>query len=316
VSEEFCDVGRGITLCYETFGERSDPTALLIMGLGTQMVAWHEDFCRELAGRGLHVVRFDNRDIGRSTHMAGRPPTIPQLLLRSKRAASYTLADMADDAAGLLRELELAPAHVIGASMGGMIAQTLAANHPSLVRSLVSIMSNTGSRRSGQPSLRIYSVFLRRAPREREAFIEHMEGVFSAIGSSGLPQDLEDLRELAAVSYDRGHDPEGPGRQLAAIIASGDRTADLRRIAVPTLVVHGTADPLVGPSGGRATAKAIPGAQLMTVEGMGHDLPRAMWPRLLDAIVDQARSADDPEAPDDQHLPPQTQPSSLSGLQG
>jgi pimeloyl-ACP methyl ester carboxylesterase len=109
VSEEFCDVGRGITLCYETFGERSDPTALLVMGLGTQMVAWHEDFCRELAGRGLHVVRFDNRDIGRSTHMTGRPPTIPQLLLRSKRAATYTLTDMADDAAGLLRELELAP---------------------------------------------------------------------------------------------------------------------------------------------------------------------------------------------------------------
>jgi pimeloyl-ACP methyl ester carboxylesterase len=206
---------------------------------------------------------------------------------------------------------------VIGASMGGMIAQTLAANHPSLVRSLVSIMSNTGSRRSGQPSLRIYSVFLRRAPREREAFIEHMESVFSAIGSSGLPQDLEDLRELAAISYDRDHDPQGPGRQLAAIIASGDRTADLRRIAMPTLVVHGTADPLVGPSGGRATAKAIPGAQLMTVEGMGHDLPRAMWTRLIDAIADQVRSADDPDGPNDaEHPPPQAHPSSLSGLQG
>jgi pimeloyl-ACP methyl ester carboxylesterase len=287
------------------------------MGLGTQMVAWHEDFCRELAGRGLHVVRFDNRDIGRSTHMTGRPPTIPQLLLRSKRAATYTLTDMADDAAGLLRELELAPAHVIGASMGGMIAQTLAANHPSLVRSLVSIMSNTGSRRSGQPSLRIYSVFLRRAPREREAFIEHMESLFAAIGSSGLPQDLEGLRELAAISYDRDHDPQGPGRQLAAIIASGDRTADLRRIAMPTLVVHGTADPLVGPSGGRATAKAIPGARLMTVEGMGHDLPRAMWTLLIDAIADQARSADDPDDLNDgEHPPQQAHPSSLSGLQG
>jgi pimeloyl-ACP methyl ester carboxylesterase len=315
VSEQFCDVGRGVTLCYETFGEPANPTALLIMGLGTQMVAWHEDFCRELADHGLHVVRFDNRDIGRSTHMSGRPPTVPQLLLRSKRAASYTLTDMADDAAGLLRELDLAPAHVIGASMGGMIAQTLAANHPSLVRSLVSIMSNTGSRRSGQPSLRIYSVFLRRAPRERAAFIAHMESVFTAIGSTGLPQDLDDLRELAAISYDRDHDPQGPGRQLAAIIASGDRTADLRRIAIPTLVVHGTADPLVSTSGGRATAKAIPGAQLMSIEGMGHDLPRAMWPRLIDAIVDQARSADDPDGPDD-GLSPQAQPSSLSGLQG
>jgi pimeloyl-ACP methyl ester carboxylesterase len=314
VSEQFCDVGRGVTLCYETFGEPSDPTALLVMGLGTQMVAWHEDFCRELAGRGLHVVRFDNRDIGRSTHMAGSPPTIPQLLLRSKRAASYTLTDMADDAAGLLRELGLAPAHVIGASMGGMIAQTLAANHPSLVRSLVSIMSNTGARRSGQPSLRIYSVFLRRPPREREAFIAHMERLFTAIGSRDLPQDLDDLRELAAISFDRDRDPQGPGRQLAAIIASGDRTADLRRIAIPTLVVHGTDDPLVSPSGGRATAKAIPGARLMNIEGMGHDLPRAVWPRLIDSIAEQAHRAD---APDDEHLPPQAQrPPSLSGLQG
>ncbi len=313
MSEQFCDVGRGVTLCYETFGERSDRTALLVMGLGTQMVAWHEDFCRELAGHGLHVVRFDNRDIGRSTHMTGSPPTIPQLLLRSKRAARYTLTDMADDAAGLLRELGLAPAHVIGASMGGMIAQTLAANHPSLVRSLVSIMSNTGARLSGQPSLRIYSVFLRRPPREREAFIAHMERLFTAIGSRGLPQDLEDLRELAAVSFDRDRDPQGPGRQLAAIIASGDRTADLRRIAIPTLVVHGTADPLVSPSGGRATAKAIPGARLMTIDGMGHDLPRAIWPRLIDAIVEQAHRAD---APDGEHLPPQAQRPSLAGLQG
>jgi pimeloyl-ACP methyl ester carboxylesterase len=279
-----------VTLCYETFGEPSDPTALLIMGLGTQMIAWHEDFCTRLAARGLHVVRFDNRDIGRSTHLSGRPPTIAQLLLRSKRAARYTLGDMADDAAGLLRELELGPAHVIGASMGGMIAQTLAAHHPDQVRSLVSIMSNTGSRWSGQPSLRIYSVFLRRAPRERAAFIAHMERLFAAIGSSGLPQDLEDLRELAGMSYDRDHDPEGPGRQLAAIIASGDRTAELRRITAPTLVIHGTADQLVTPSGGRATARAIAEARLMTVEGMGHDLPRAVWPRLLDAIAEHVRS--------------------------
>src|SRR5258708_4068927 len=162
VSEQFCDVGRGVTLCYETFGDASDPTALLIMGLGTQMVAWHEDFCRQLADRGFHVVRFDNRDIGRSTHLPGRPPTIPQLLLRSRRAARYPLADMAQDSATLLDELELSPAHVIGASMGGMIAQTLAARHPRSVRSLVSIMSNTGSMRSGQPSLGIYSIFLRR----------------------------------------------------------------------------------------------------------------------------------------------------------
>jgi pimeloyl-ACP methyl ester carboxylesterase len=292
VSEEFCDVGRGITLCYETFGQPSDPTALLIMGLGTQMVAWQEEFCEALAERGLYVVRFDNRDIGRSTRMSGRPPSISQLLRRSRSAARYTLADMAEDAVALLRELDLAPAHVIGASMGGMIAQTVAARHPESVRSLVSIMSNTGSRWSGQPSLRVYSMFLRRAPQEREAFIDHMVGVFKTIGSRTLPRDPGELRELAARSFDRGHDVAGPGRQLGAIIAAGDRTPELRRITAPTLVVHGTADPLVTPSGGRATARAIAGARLMTVEGMGHDLPRAVWPRVIDAIAAHAHEAD------------------------
>jgi pimeloyl-ACP methyl ester carboxylesterase len=292
VSEEFCDVGREITLCYETFGDASDPTALLIMGLGTQMLGWQEDFCHELAGRGLHVVRFDNRDVGRSTHMGGRPPTIPQLLMRSKRAARYTLADMADDAAGLLDELELAPAHVIGASMGGMIAQLLAVRHPEKVRSLVSIMSNTGSLRVGQPSPRVYPIFLRPPPASRLEFVARMDRVFATIGSSGLPQDPRDIHELAGVSYDRDHDPEGPGRQLGAIIACGDRTAQLRRIAAPTLVIHGTADPLVAYSGGKATARAIPGAKLLSVEGMGHDLPRAAWPTLIEAIAGHAHRAD------------------------
>jgi pimeloyl-ACP methyl ester carboxylesterase len=311
VNEQFCDVGRGVTLCYETFGDASDPTALLIMGLGTQMVAWHEDFCRQLADRGFHVVRFDNRDIGRSTHVAGRPPTIPQLLLRSRRAARYTLADMAQDSATLLDELELSPAHVIGASMGGMIAQTLAARHPRSVRSLVSIMSNTGSMRSGQPSLGIYSIFLRRAPQRREDFIEHMVRLFEAIGSSTLPRDPDEIRALAAISYDRDHDPAGPGRQLAAIIASGDRTAELRGITAPTLVIHGTADRLVAPSGGRATARAIPRSQLMPVAGMGHDLPRAVWPQLIDAITANAARAD----PARKHPSLQTSPS-VPDLQG
>jgi pimeloyl-ACP methyl ester carboxylesterase len=292
MSEQFCDVGRGITLCYETFGEPSDPTALLVMGLATQMVAWNEDFCRRLAERGLHVVRFDNRDIGRSTHVAGAPPKPHQLLLRSRRAAHYDLGDMAQDTATLLSELELGPAHVIGASMGGMIAQTLAARHPRSVRSLVSIMSNTGSMRSGQPALGLYSTLLRRAPREREAFIEHMVRVFDMIGSPGLPRDLEEIRELAAVSYDRDHDPAGPGRQLAAIIASGDRTAELHGISAPTLVIHGIADRLVSPSGGRATARAIFRSRLMLVPGMGHDLPRAVWPTLIEAIAAHAERAD------------------------
>ncbi len=292
MSEECCDVGRGITLCYETFGDRSNPTVLLIMGLGTQMVAWQEDFCLELAGRGFHVVRFDNRDIGRSTHVSGRPPTVPQLLRRSKRAAHYTLGDMADDAAGLLSELDLAPAHVVGASMGGMIAQLLAARHPQAVRSLVSVMSNTGGIGNGQPALRIYPVLLRRASREREQFIAHAQRVFEAIGSRGIPRDPQDIVAIAGESYDRDHNPDGAGRQLAAIIASGDRTPELRQIVAPTLVIHGTADRLVAPSGGRATARAIPGAELLRIEGMGHDLPRAVWPRLIDAIAEQAVRAD------------------------
>jgi pimeloyl-ACP methyl ester carboxylesterase len=309
VAEQLCDVGRGVTLCYETFGEESDPTALLIMGLGTQMIAWHEDFCRRLAEHGLHVVRFDNRDIGRSTHLAGAPPTLAQMLRRSRRAAHYTLADMAGDAAGLLRARELGAAHVIGASMGGMIAQTLAARHPGQVRSLTSIMSSTGSRRSGQPALRTYPIFLRRVPLGREAYIARMQRTFAAIGSRRLPRDEPDIRAMAAASYDRDHDQRGALRQLAAILASGDRTAELRRIAAPTLVIHGSADPLVSVSGGRATARAIPGAQLMIVKDMGHDLPRVLWPTLIDAIARHAVRAGG--APQRHPLRP-TQPTSVS----
>jgi len=296
VSEQTCDVGRGITLCYETFGDAGDPPVLLVMGLGTQMIAWHEDFCRELAERGFYVISFDNRDVGHSTHVSGPPPTVAQLLTRSRRAARYSLADMAEDAAGLLRELGLEPAHVVGASMGGMIAQVIAARHPRSVRSLVSIMSNTGSLLSGQPSLRVYSTFLRQAPPEREAYIRHMTAVFELIGSPAPRRDLQQVRELVAQSYDRDHDPAGTGRQLAAIIASGNRTAELRRIVAPTLVIHGAADRLVGPSGGRATARAIPGAQLMIVDGMGHDLPLELWPRIIDAIAGHAAAADAAQA--------------------
>jgi pimeloyl-ACP methyl ester carboxylesterase len=284
MSEQFCDVGRGISLCYETFGDPSDPTALLIMGLGMQMVAWHKDFCERLATTGLHVVRFDNRDAGRSTHLEGPPPNVYQLLRRSSARARYSLADMALDAASLLQELDLAPAHVIGASMGGMIAQTLAARHPELVSSLTSIMSNTGSRFAGQPALKIYPIFLRRPPVQREAFVEHATTLFKQIGSTGLPIDEADIRGLAESSFDRDSDRTGSGRQLAAIIASRDRTAELRQISAPTLVVHGSNDPLISPSGGRATARAIHGARLMMIDGMGHDLPRAIWPQLIDAI--------------------------------
>ena len=292
--EQMCRVSDEIELCYETFGDSSDPTALLIMGLATQMIAWPDDFCRQLADRGFHVVRFDNRDIGRSTHVKGRPPTIGQLLRRSKKPARYLLSDMADDAAGLLRELDLAPAHVIGASMGGMIAQTLAARHPDSVLSLTSIMSNTGAVLTGRPALRLLPIFLARPRGGREDSIERVMEVFAAIGSRGLPMDTDLIRDMAERAYDRDHDPNGPGRQLAAIIASGNRTKELRRISAPTLVIHGTDDRLVGPSGGRATARAIPNAKILKIKGMGHDLPRAAWTQMLDAIAATAALAEPP----------------------
>jgi len=242
------------------------------------------------------VVRFDNRDIGRSTKIYGRPPTPAQLLRRRIDPVLYTLSDMAEDAAGLLRELGVAPAHVVGASMGGMIAQTLAAQRPECVRSLVSIMSNTGNRWKGQPAFSIYRYLLRAAPADREGYIEYTARVFEAIGSQGLPQDHERVRDMVSRSYDRGHDPTGSGRQLGAIIASGDRTAELRTITAPTLVIHGSKDRMVAPSGGEATAAAIPGARLMVVEGMGHDLPEAAWPQLVPAIADHAHAADEAAA--------------------
>jgi pimeloyl-ACP methyl ester carboxylesterase len=292
VPEQFCDVGGGITLCYETYGDPADPAALLIMGLGAQMVAWQQDFCEGLAERGLFVVRFDNRDIGRSTHLQGPPPSLLELLRYSAASTRYMLADMAQDTAGLLDELEIDSAHVIGASMGGMIAQTLAVRHPTRVRSLVSIMSSTGGRRVGRPALSSYAIFLRKAPHERAAFIAHAERLFAKIGSRGIPQDTEGVRRIAALSFDRELDRTGTGRQLAAIIASGDRSAELATVTTPTLVIHGSVDPLISPSGGRATARAIPGARLEIVEGMGHDLPRVLWPRLIDAFAAHAGAAD------------------------
>jgi len=292
--EEIARIG-DVELAYETFGDPADPALLLVMGLGTQMLGWRAGFCAELAERGFRVIRYDNRDVGRSTKFSShRPPTAAQLIRRDKKAAAYALADMADDAVGLLDALGVPAAHVVGASMGGMIAQTIAFRHPGRVLSLVSIMSNTGARFSGQPSLSMYGTLLKRAPREREAYIEHQMQVFAKTGSPGFPRDEADKRELAVASYERGHDPAGSGRQLAAIIASGDRTADLRTIRAPTLVIHGDKDRLVAPSGGRATAKAIPGARLLTIEGMGHDLPRGAWRRIIDAIAENAARAVEP----------------------
>jgi pimeloyl-ACP methyl ester carboxylesterase len=292
MSEEFVDVGRGITLCYERFGDPADPPILLIMGLGTQMIAWHDDFCEELVERGFHVVRFDNRDVGRSTHMDFPPPSVGQLVRRRFRREQYTLSDMAEDAAGLIRELDLGSVHVVGASLGGMIGQVLAAEHPKLVRSLTSLMSSTGSRFHGQPHVSVYRYFLRPPPRDREGYIDRAAEVFGMIGSTGFDRDEAYIRERAARSYDRGYSVAGGGRQLGATLATGNRTGLLRQIKAPTLVIHGTVDKLIRPSGGRATAKAIPGARLMLIEGMGHDLPRGAWPRIIDAIAVHARAAE------------------------
>jgi pimeloyl-ACP methyl ester carboxylesterase len=294
--EHFATVG-DVELCYETFGDPASPPMLLIMGLGTQMIAWHDELCGQLARRGYFVVRYDNRDVGRSSRIDGvRPPTPSEIVRRRPGRVAYTLSDMARDGAGLLDHLGLESAHVVGASMGGMIAQTLAVEAPERVRSLTSIMSNTGSRWTGQPAVGLYPVLLRRPPAGRDAYAEFTVQLMRRIGSPGFERDEDDLREMARLAFDRGLSAAGTGRQLAAIMASGDRSAALRRIAAPTLVIHGSADRLVRPSGGRATARAIPGARLMLVEGMGHDLPRGAWPRLVDAIAEHAAAADSGDA--------------------
>ncbi len=290
--EQLVDVGRGITLCCETFGDRSDPPLLLVMGLGMQMVHWQEGLIERFVDRGLFVVRFDNRDRGRSTHVAAPTPTPARLLTRRFGPQQYTLEDMARDTAGLLDALELDSVHVAGVSMGGMIAQTLAASRPRRVRSLVSIMSSTGSRRVGQPKPHVYPLLLRAAPRDRAAFVEHQLRVLTAIGAPGDVLDTPDGRAYLAGTYDRDPDARGTGRQLAAILASGDRTAALRTIGAPTLVIHGDADPLITPSGGQATARAIPGARLLLVPGMGHGLPERLWPQLVDAVAGHVEAAE------------------------
>jgi pimeloyl-ACP methyl ester carboxylesterase len=291
MAESFCRVG-DVEICFETFGDPADPALLLVMGLGTQMLGWHEDFCTALAARGFHVIRYDNRDIGRSTILSSAPvPTLGQIVRRDKRAASYTLAEMAADGVGLLDHLGIERAHIVGVSMGGMIAQTIAARRPERVLSLTSIMSSTGSRWRGQPALKTYRQFLRPVSTDRATYIAQTAALFDIIGSPGFDRADEDLRSLLGAMYDRGHDAGSVTRQLAAILASGDRTAELRHITAPTLVIHGTADKLVAASGGRATARAVPGARLLMIEGMGHDLPRGAWPQLIDAIVENTRRA-------------------------
>ncbi|WP_410630546.1 alpha/beta fold hydrolase [Amycolatopsis sp. cmx-4-83] len=271
----------GIELCHESFGDRAGRPLLLIMGLAAPMIWWDEEFCETLAARGFHVIRFDNRDAGRSTRLHGRADLAQAYLLRR---SPYTLADMADDAAGLLTELGIPAAHVVGASMGGMIAQTLAIRHPSRVLSLTSIMSSTGGRFVGRPSARALPMLLTAPPKDRESYVETLMRTFRLIGSPAYPFDEARMRNRAERTYDRGLPPGGALRQLAAIMADRDRAPGLRRTKLPALVVHGARDPLVHVSGGRATARAIPGAALDIVPGMGHDLPRAVWPRLIRGI--------------------------------
>jgi len=267
-----------LELAYERFGDPSLPPVLLLMGLGTQMLGWPDGFCDALVARGLHVMRFDNRDVGLSSHMSDAPPPDLAAIFRGDTSsASYTLSDMAGDTVGLLRPLGLESAHLVGASMGGMIAQTMAIEYPDRVRSLTSIMSTTGDPAVGQSTREAMAALLSPPAATREAAIERTLSILRVIGSPGFKLDEADVRWRTGLAYDRANDPVGVSRQLAAIAASGDRTAALGSVLVPTLVLHGADDPLVNVSGGRATARAIPGAELVVLDGMGHHLSRELW---------------------------------------
>ena len=285
----------GIELEYETFGDDGDPPLLLIMGLGVQLLHWDERLCRKLAARGFFVIRFDNRDAGLSAKIEGGPQPDPLAALQGDTSsAAYLLSDMAADTAGLLDHLGLDAAHVMGASMGGMIAQTVAIEHPDRVLSLTSIMSTTGDRSVGGATQAATEVLLTPAPDDREGYAERSVVGYRTIGSPGFPFDEEGIRDRGRAAYDRSYYPVGIARQLVAILASGDRTERLRELDVPTLVIHGDSDPLVDVSGGRATAAAIPGSELRIIEGMGHDLPQGAWDEIVDAVVALAERAGAP----------------------
>ena len=276
-----------IDVAYERFGVAESPPVLLVMGLGTQMLGWPDEFCEALGGRGAHVIRFDNRDVGLSSHLTDAPqPDVLAALSGDATSAPYTLSDMAADTVGLLDALELDSAHLVGASMGGMIAQTTAIAYPGRVRSLTSIMSSTGDPSVGQASQAALSALLSPPAPTRADAIDRTVSIVRVIGSPGFELDEPELRRRTGVAYDRAYDPGGIVRQIVAIAASGDRTAALRSVAVPTLVVHGAADPLVDVSGGRATARAIPGAELVVFDHMGHDLPRPLWAEIVRHIAE------------------------------
>jgi pimeloyl-ACP methyl ester carboxylesterase len=288
--ERFAPVD-GIELCYEELGDPAGEPLVLIMGLATQMIHWDEDLCALLGERGYRVIRFDNRDIGRSSKLdsAGVPSTAAMMLGYGRPA--YLLADMAADTAGLLDHLGIDSAHVAGASMGGMIAQQMAIDHPDRVRSLCSIMSTTGSRWLRLPRWRAFGALMAKPPASREGYVDQAVRTFKVIGSPAYPMDEPRFRAMVGRAYDRCFHPPGVARQLHAINCSGDRSRALRRLDVPAVVIHGTADPLVRLRGGKATARAIPGARLHLIDGMGHDLPRQLHGELAEVIDSNNRRA-------------------------
>jgi pimeloyl-ACP methyl ester carboxylesterase len=278
----------GIDIAYQRLGNPDAPVVLLIMGLAAQSIHWPDAFCHALVEGGLQVIRFDNRDAGLSTHMTDAPaPNLPATLAGDLSSVSYTLSDMAGDALGLLDVLGFEKAHVVGASMGGHIAQTMAIEHPDRVRSLTSMMSTTGNMQVGQPSPEVLrEVFSGPPATTRDEVIQRMLRAFRAVGSPGYPADEKEAAARTARAYDRGYDPIGVARQAIASVASGDRTERLRHLEVPTLVIHGLADRMCDVSGGRATAEAIPGAELVLMEGMGHDLPPGLRSQLAARIAE------------------------------
>lgn len=278
----------GMEIAYYRLGNADAAAVLLIMGVAAQSIHWPDDFCSALVERGLQVILFDNRDAGHSTHMTGAPPPdLPGALAGDLRSVSYTLSDMAADALGLLDALGIERAHLVGASMGGQIAQTMAIQHPDRILSLTSMMSTTGNPAVGQPSKEALRELFSGAPAvTRNEVIEQTLRAVRVVGSPEFPSNPEEIAARAGRAYDRSYDPIGSARQAIATIAAGDRTEHLRSLRVPALVIHGLADRMCDASGGRATADAIPGAELVLIEGMGHDLPRGLRSRLATCIAD------------------------------
>jgi pimeloyl-ACP methyl ester carboxylesterase len=286
--------GNGVELEYETIGDPAGRPLLLVQGLGAQLTSIEDGLCQELASRGFLVIRYDNRDVGLSTWFDhARPVNLAAIYGGDHASLAYTLEDMADDAVAVLDAAGVGSAHVAGISLGGMIAQLLATRCPDRVRSLASIMSTTGDRAVGQPTGEAAGILVAPMPSDREEFVERAVVNTRAISSgTAYPFDAEAVRRGAARGYDRAYHPRGTGRQFAAILAAGDRTHALGAIRVPTLVVHGEEDQIIGVSGGEATAAAIGGARLLRVPGLGHELPPGFWPILADALVELADQAD------------------------